>query len=101
MSPVRARRALGRIQYCVRPRRSAEFVNPWFRDRRDFEWSELVLFRPEVSFGFHGLVPGDFLAAVAGFTADDAGERAFGNVLGFVNRLAGADAGDQIFVLGL
>ena len=54
---------------------------------RDFKGSELVFFRAEVGCGFHRLVPGYFLAAVAGFAAEDAGHGAFGDVLGFVEGL--------------
>ena len=46
----------------------------------------------------HCLVPGDFLAAVGGFAAEDGGEGAFGDVLGLVDGLAFADAGDEVLV---
>src|SRR4051812_11560675 len=75
-----------------------EAIFPWPRDRRHLKRPELVLFWSEVSGGFHRIVPRYFLAAVAGFAAEDAGHCAFGDVLGFVKRLAVADAGDQVGV---
>src|SRR3979409_1554390 len=63
-------------------------IFPGAGDFGHFERPELVFFGAEVSGGFHGIVPGDFLAAVAGFAAEDAGHRGLGDVLGFVERLA-------------
>ena len=47
---------------------------------------------PEVELGILRLLPRDFLAGVRAHAAHDGGERALGDALGFVERLAGADA---------
>lgn len=45
-----------------------------------------------------GLLPGNFLAAVASLSTNDRGKRAFSDVLGFIDRLAGTHAVDEILV---
>src|SRR3954468_4728904 len=69
----------------------AKAIFPGAGDFGHFERPELVFFRTEVGRGFHRIVPRDFLAAVAGFAAEDAGHGAFGDVLGFIERLAITD----------
>ncbi len=85
----------------MRAYKSSKPVDPRLRYRRDFERAEFVFFGAEVRRGFHCFVPGDFAAGVAGFAADDAGHGRFGDVLCFVDRIAAADAVDQVGVLEL
>ena len=69
------------------------------RDRRDRVGAELVFPGAELGFRPHRLVPGDGLAAVDGFPADDARQSRLGDGLGLVDWRAGQDAGDQVLVL--
>ena len=80
---------------------SGEAVCTWPCDRRDFVGTEFIVFRAQVSCGFHRVVPGYFLAAVAGLAAEDAGHGVLGDVLSFVDGLAFADARDEVGVFEL
>src|SRR5256886_2201230 len=72
---------------------------PGHRDRRHGHGPELRVRRPEVLLGVQQLVPGDLFPGVGRLPPHDRAERGFGHLPALVQRLAGADARDQVGVL--
>ena len=80
----------------------ANFVSPGHGHRRHRQRDvPVVARRRQVFLRVHRHVPGDRLAGVGGHAAHDRQQRALGHVLAVVDRLAAADAGEQLVVLGL
>src|SRR6184192_3340943 len=72
---------------------------PGHRDRRHGHGPELHVRRHEVLLGVQQLVPGDLFPGVGRLPPHDRAERGFGHLPALVQRLAGADARDQVGVL--
>ena len=85
---------------CDRARASlAEPVLSGDGHRRHGIRTKLVFGGAEPGLRLDGLIPGDGLAAVDGFAADDARSGSIRRRSGLVDRVAGEDAGDQVLVL--
>src|SRR5262249_35194090 len=80
-------------------RESDELGHPRDCRRRDGVGAEAVVLRAEVFLGGEGLLPGDRLAGIGGHPAHDRHERALAHPLAVVDRLARADAGEELVVL--
>src|SRR5579875_1754863 len=70
-------------------------------DRGYRQGAEFIGRRRQILLGIQGHVPGDDLAGVGGHAPHDGHQRALGHPFAVVDRLAGADAGEQLVVLVL